>query len=334
MPNVKISPHFNDAQFTANGQLLAGGKIYTFAANSNTIQQTTYTDNSGDIVNSNPIVLDSSGRMQNSIWLIENLNYQLILTDRANNIITTHNNVTGAPDPAANNFYDSTVFTDPVFYSNDGTPLANGKIYSYLNNSFTIKIPTYTSGTGNTPYTNPIVLSNIGTLPSGIFLDTNKKYNLVLTQADGTTILKNYNGAYGRINPATFYTSALYPLLMEDELEVNNLQPQTAQLWKIDPEEMNVGLNAVTGNLDVTIVYLSYQDGLPEELDVGLTAVAGNLEVNINYISYQDGLPEELDVGLTATAGNLEVVINYIQYQNYIPEELDVGLTAISGSLV
>jgi hypothetical protein len=153
------------------------------------------------------------------------------------------------------------------------------------------------------------VLSNVGTLPGGIYLDTNKKYNLVLTQADGTTILKNYNGAYGKLEIApipTLYTSALYPLLMEDELEVNNLQPQTAQLWKIDPEEMNVGLSVQSANLDVTIVYLSYQDGLPEELDVGLTA----------------------------TAGNLEVVINYLQYQNYIPEELDVGLTAISGSLV
>jgi hypothetical protein len=70
MPNVKISPVFNDAQFTSNGSLLAGGKIYTFAANSNTIQQTTYTDNSAKTENSNPIVLDSSGRLQMAIWLI------------------------------------------------------------------------------------------------------------------------------------------------------------------------------------------------------------------------------------------------------------------------
>lgn len=196
MPNVKISPIFNDAQFVANAELLAGGKIYTFAANSNTIQQTTYTDNHGDIVNSNPIVLDSSGRMQNSIWLIENLSYQLILTDRANNVITTHNNVTGAPNPAANNLYQSTAFTDPVFYSNDGEPLAGGKLYSYLNNSFTIKIPTYTNSACAIPHTNPIVLSNNGTLPSNIYLDTNKKYNLVLTDSNDV-MLKYYNGAYG-----------------------------------------------------------------------------------------------------------------------------------------
>jgi hypothetical protein len=200
MANVRISPVFNDAQFTSNGSLLAGGKIYTFAANSNTQQKTTYTDNSGKIENTNPIILDSSGRLPNELWLIENLGYKLILTDRANNTITTHDNVLGLPNPPANLYYKSVAFQDNVFYSNDGEPLSGGKIYSYLNNTFSIKIPTYADSTGNIPNPNPIVLSNSGTLPAGIYLDTNKKYNLVLTENNGTTILKNYNGAYGKLD--------------------------------------------------------------------------------------------------------------------------------------
>ena len=200
MANVRISPVFNDAQFTSNGDLLAGGKIYAFAASSNTQQQTTFTDNSGKIANPNPIVLDSSGRLPNELWLIENIGYQLILTDRANNTITTHNNVLGLPNPPANLYYKSVAFQDSVFYSNDGSPLSGGKIYSYLNNTFSIKIPTYTDSTGNTPNPNPIVLSNSGTLPAGLYLDNNKKYNLVLTDSSGTTILKNYNGAYGELD--------------------------------------------------------------------------------------------------------------------------------------
>jgi hypothetical protein len=132
----------------------------------------------------------------------------------------------------------------------------------------------------------------------------------------------------------TYFTSALYPYFYEESLNIGNLTPQTGQLWGIDPEEMNVGLDAVTGNLEATIVYLTYNDGLPEELDVGLNAVTGNLDATIAYVTYNDGLPEELNTGLVAIVGNLQVTINYIQYQNYTPEELDVGLNAISGSLV
>ena len=132
----------------------------------------------------------------------------------------------------------------------------------------------------------------------------------------------------------TYFTSGLYPYFYEESLRVGNLTPQSSQLWGIDPEEMTVGLNAVTGNLEATIVYLTYNDGLPEELDVGLNAITGNLQTTIAFITYNDGLPEELNTVLVAVAGNLQVTINYIEYQNYTPEELDVGLIAISGSLV
>ena len=132
----------------------------------------------------------------------------------------------------------------------------------------------------------------------------------------------------------TYFTSALYPYFYEESLRVGNLTPQTGQLWGIDPEEMNVGLNAVTGNLQSVISFITYNDGLPEELDVGLNAVSGNLQTTIAFITYNDGLPEELNTVLVAIVGNLQVTINYIEYQNYTPEELDVGLIAISGSLV
>ena len=436
MPNVRISPVFNDAQFVANGSLLAGGKIYTFAASSNTQQKTTYTDNSGKTENPNPIVLDSSGRLPNELWLIENIGYQLTLTDRANNTIITHNNVLGLPNPPANLYYKSVVFDDNVFYSNDGLPLSGGKIYSYLNNTFTIKIPTYADSTGNTANPNPITLSNVGTLPAEIYLDTNKKYNLVLTDSNGTTILKNYNGAYGKLDinvppptidlftfiPApvvvggfpyeldwetsnaiavtyeitaniggnitpiangsggvdgnvtgttlntywsmtanlsaegapgasplfatatanvlvsTVYTSALYPYVFGDELTVGLPSIEGGFKFGAIQEAVDLSLpSIISGNLVVTINYVTYQDYPVEEVDIGLpTIISGNLVSTINYVTYQDYPPEEVDLSLpTIISGNLVVTINYVDYQDYPMEEVDIGLpTIVSGTLI
>jgi hypothetical protein len=78
---VAISPVFNDAQLTDNqGNPLAGGKLFTYAAGSNSDEQITFTTESGAVANANPIVLDSSGRLPNQVWLANGFAYNLILT--------------------------------------------------------------------------------------------------------------------------------------------------------------------------------------------------------------------------------------------------------------
>ena len=57
--------------FNNDGTPLAGGLIYTYAAGSST-PAATYTTNTGLIAHTNPIVLDSSGRVPSGeIWLTE-----------------------------------------------------------------------------------------------------------------------------------------------------------------------------------------------------------------------------------------------------------------------
>lgn len=81
MPSVSISPVFNGAQFFDNlGQPLNGGKLFQYEAGSFSVQQATYTDDTGNTPNANPIVLDSSGRMPTDIWLENGLAYNLVLT--------------------------------------------------------------------------------------------------------------------------------------------------------------------------------------------------------------------------------------------------------------
>ena len=61
-----LTPSPKQQFFDANGNPLAGGKLYTYAAGTTT-PLATYTDSSGSVANSNPVILDSRGEA--SIWL-------------------------------------------------------------------------------------------------------------------------------------------------------------------------------------------------------------------------------------------------------------------------
>ncbi len=83
--------------FDGSGVPLAGGLIYTYAAGTTT-PQITYTSSSGNVPNSNPIVLNSSGRTDNEIWLIQGNNYKFILKDSTNVQIGSYDNLPGIND--------------------------------------------------------------------------------------------------------------------------------------------------------------------------------------------------------------------------------------------
>jgi len=77
--------------FDNNGVPLAGGLIYTYQAGSST-PLVTYTDNAGTIANANPIVLDSSGRVPNEIWMLAGYSYKFIIqTSTGSSIISLDN---------------------------------------------------------------------------------------------------------------------------------------------------------------------------------------------------------------------------------------------------
>lgn len=78
---MNISPIFNLPAFTdADGNPLAGGRIYTYEAGSFSVLKTTYNDQDGSVPNSNPIVLNSAGQLPVSIWLEPDQLYNLVLT--------------------------------------------------------------------------------------------------------------------------------------------------------------------------------------------------------------------------------------------------------------
>jgi hypothetical protein len=81
--------------FDANGNPLAGGKLYSYNAGTTT-PRPTYTDYGGGTPNANPVILDSRGEA--AVWLDNSL-YKLKLTSATDVEIWTVDNV-GGPDQA------------------------------------------------------------------------------------------------------------------------------------------------------------------------------------------------------------------------------------------
>jgi hypothetical protein len=90
--------------FSDNGIPLSGGLLYTYAAGTTT-PATTYTSNTGLTANSNPIVLNSAGRVPYEIWLTEGSSYKFILKTSTNVTIGTYDNIAGGNDATALNTF-------------------------------------------------------------------------------------------------------------------------------------------------------------------------------------------------------------------------------------
>ena len=101
---VNLSPIGNGFQFFNNDGLpLNAGKLYTYQAGSTT-PLTSYTDSSGLIANTNPIILGTDGRPPSTIWLSEGFFYKFVLATSSNVTIQTYDNlygIIGATPPAA-----------------------------------------------------------------------------------------------------------------------------------------------------------------------------------------------------------------------------------------
>jgi hypothetical protein len=137
------------AQFFDNdGNVLSGGKIYTYSAGTST-PKTTYTTSAGNIAHSNPIILDSAGRVPTGeIWLSFGESYKFVIKDSNDNLIGTYDNI-GAPGSGGN-------FEN---YTGDGTttifalPVGIGSVYNIFINGVYQNKNTYSVVNGDIVFT-------------------------------------------------------------------------------------------------------------------------------------------------------------------------------------
>ena len=81
--------------FTDAGDVLTGGKLYSYAAGTTT-PAPTYTTNAGNIAHSNPIILNAAGRIPTGeVWLDSGFVYKFVLTDANDVLIATYDNLLG-----------------------------------------------------------------------------------------------------------------------------------------------------------------------------------------------------------------------------------------------
>jgi hypothetical protein len=145
--------------FNNDGTVLSGGKIYTYAAGTTT-PKATYTTSAGNIAHSNPIILNSAGRVPGGeIWLLV-ATYKFVLNTSDDVLIATYDNISGigAAEYQVQNFTGTgsqTVFTL------SSVSLGENFTFVYINGVYQQK-NTYTiSGTTLTFSQAPPVTSSI-----------------------------------------------------------------------------------------------------------------------------------------------------------------------------
>ena len=163
------------AQFFTNAGLpLVGGKIYSYAAGTTT-PQATYTTSAGNIAHSNPIILDSAGRVPTGeIWLLLSGDYKFVVKDLNDVLIATYDNIGGASN--AGNLANTTnpALGDALVgirQSNNSGNLANAvgrTVHQKLQESVSIK-DFGATGDGTTNDA-PFIQNAINATPNGTLL--------------------------------------------------------------------------------------------------------------------------------------------------------------------
>lgn len=146
--------------FTDVGIVLAGGKITTYAAGTST-PTTTWTDSSGGVANTNPIVLNSAGRLNNvQIWQRGGTPIKVVITDANNNQIgPTFDQIYGVGDPGS---------LQSIYYGGNDSGAANAYVLtfaanfnSYTNGIVVYWVPANTNSGASTVNINGIGVVNI-----------------------------------------------------------------------------------------------------------------------------------------------------------------------------
>lgn len=162
MPTVTLSIFGGvGAQFfDNNGVPLSGGKIYSYLAGTTT-PQVTYTSSNGAVAHTNPIILDSAGRVPGGeIWNDYSALYKFILKTSADVTIASFDNVGGSfnVSPIIANFTGDG--TDTTF-SLASAPASENTTNVYINGVYQQKNTYSVAGIVITFSEAPPVTSNI-----------------------------------------------------------------------------------------------------------------------------------------------------------------------------
>ena len=145
--------------FTNSGVPLTGGKLYTYAAGTTT-PQVTYTSSSGVTAHTNPIILDSAGRVPGGEIWINSPPYKFVLNTSADVLIATYDNITGL-GAAAYQVQNFTGTGSQTVFTLSTASLGENFTFVYINGVYQQKNTYTVSGTTLTFSTAPPLTSLI-----------------------------------------------------------------------------------------------------------------------------------------------------------------------------
>jgi hypothetical protein len=141
------------AQFFDNsGNVLTGGKIYTYLAGTTT-PTPAYTTFAGDVAWSNPIILNAAGRVPGSgeIWMSSGVLYKFVLTDTNDVLIATYDNIYGLANGSSS--VTVTATQGQTVFDNVGQV--------YVNGSKQIISLNYTQSAGSTTFVSGLNVGDV-----------------------------------------------------------------------------------------------------------------------------------------------------------------------------
>ena len=131
--------------FTNSGVPLSGGKIYTYAAGTTT-PQASYTSSSGVTAHTNPIILDSAGRVPGGEIWISAPPYKFVLNTSTDVLIATYDNVIGL-GAASYQVQNFTGNGSTLVFTLSTTSLGENYTFVYINGVYQNKNSYSISGT-------------------------------------------------------------------------------------------------------------------------------------------------------------------------------------------
>jgi hypothetical protein len=204
---VLYTQHF--AQFfDDNGDPLASGKLYTYAAGTTT-PKATYTTAAGAVENTNPVILDSAGRAV--IFLSGS--YKFTLTDSLDNVIKTTDNVTAftATGASSTAYFESfsgdgsdTTFTTSTDLGTDEKAiwvLVDDGLGSYISNGTFATDTVWTKGSGWT------IGSGVATASGAISTAISQTATTTVVQGQSYTVTYTITRSAGGLIPSIGGTS-------------------------------------------------------------------------------------------------------------------------------
>ena len=276
--------------FDNNGVILSGGKLYSYAAGTTT-PQATYTSASGSTAHTNPIILDSAGRVSTGeIWVTAGSNYKFALYTSANVLIATYDNITGINGTSiATNA--SLVAYDPAGAGAVATTV-QAKLRQYVS---VLDYGAVGNGVADdsTAISNAIATGKSVYFPAGTYLCNVNINTKTILFGDGSTssIIKPYSYS----SPAMVYTFAAQ-------------QNPVAGYWNYHSEVRNLGFQGTVVGASITGIGFSFGTGSP-------STYTANAEY-ANNVTFYNCFFSILEKGVQFPFGNIGSAFYSCGFQN------------------